>query len=323
MPLTKLLSQRLVRLAAEVAGAALEADIVNALDSFMRTFNQIQARATIVHEPSRRASGSRPHKARLAAWLCFISCLGVTTSSQGAEARSPEYRTVRINNTQPRRDVAGDIIDAHDGCLQFVNGRYYLYGTAYGKSAGYGINNRFRVYSSPDLERWRFEGELLKSPPDGVYYRPYVAYNLKTHKYVLWYNWYPQTVGRSGGGCGQRYSRRPVHDCDPKVELTQAADRPGDGSLFVDEDGAGYFAYTVIGQDHAVRIERLTPDFLGSSGQVGDVLARGCEAPSMFKRAGLYYALFDATCCFCPAGSGARVFTASAPLGPLLGEAQH
>ena len=44
--------------------------------------------------------------------------------------------------------------DAHDGNLLFAEGRYYLYGTAYGKSAGSGINNRFRVYSSPDLQDW-------------------------------------------------------------------------------------------------------------------------------------------------------------------------
>jgi hypothetical protein len=37
----------------------------------------------------------------------------------------------------------------------------------------------------------------------------------------------------------------------------------------------------------------------------------------MFRRNNLYYVLFDATCCFCPAGSGARVFTSTSPLGPF------
>jgi len=93
---------------------------------------------------------------------------------------------VTIRNTQPRRDIKGEIIALQNGCLQFFNGRYYLYGTAYGKSSGFTFNNRFRVYSLPDLEHWSFDGELLSEPPDGVYYRPYVVYNPNTRKYVLW-----------------------------------------------------------------------------------------------------------------------------------------
>lgn len=62
-----------------------------------------------------------------------------------APAATPQARTVTIRNDVPRRDVQGHIIDAHDGCLHFFNGRYYLYGTAYGRTAGYTINNRFRV----------------------------------------------------------------------------------------------------------------------------------------------------------------------------------
>ena len=58
----------------------------------------------------------------------------------------PPLRTsiVTIDNSMPRRDVDGKIIDAHGGCLHFYDGRYYLYGEAYGKTAGYTINNRFR-----------------------------------------------------------------------------------------------------------------------------------------------------------------------------------
>lgn len=250
----------------------------------------------------------------LTALACFCLLAGLAPCAKPAE--TPEFRTVRISNTEPRRDVNGEIVDAHDGCLLFLDGRYYLYGTAYGKSAGFGINNRFRVYSSPDLERWSFEGELLQAPPDGVYYRPYVAYNPKTRKYVLWYNWYPKLWD---GQVGVAVSDTPVGPftiANPNVRLSQAAHRPGDGSLFVDDDGAGYFIYTVIGQNHAVRIERLTPDFLGSSAEVSEVLGAGSEAPAMFRHSGRYYVLFDKTCCFCPGGSGARVFVASKPLGP-------
>lgn len=112
-----------------------------------------------------------------------------------------------ISNVKPRRDITGTIIDAHDGNLLFADGRYFLYGTAYGKTAGYSINNRFRVYSSPDLEHWTFEGELLKSPPDGVYYNPSVVYNSRKHKYVLWYSWYPKLWN---GQVGAAVSDTPI-----------------------------------------------------------------------------------------------------------------
>ena len=240
----------------------------------------------------------------------------IGTAIRVAADESPKFQSITVRNADPRRDVKGEIVDAHDGCLQFFAGRYYLYGTAYGKSAGYSINNRFRVYSSPDLQHWNFEGELLKEPPDGVYYRPYVVRNPKTGKYILWYNWYPKLWE---GQVGVAISDTPVGPftiVNAKVHLSQAEYSPGDGSPFVDEDGIAYFIYTAIDQDHSVRVERLTADFLGSSGEASKVLGTDAEAPAMFRRDNRYYALFDTTCCFCSAGSGARVLVAASPLGP-------
>ena len=232
-----------------------------------------------------------------------------------ATAETPQFRSVTIQNTTPRRGMDGNVIDAHDGCLHFFAGRYYLYGTSYGKTAGYTINNRFRVYSSADLEHWTFEGELLKAPPDGVYYRPYVAYNATTRRYVLWYNWYPKLWDGHVGVATSDSPVGPFTIVNTAVELTQAKDHPGDGSLFVDEDNTAYFIYTVIDQHHSIRVERLAPDFLSSAGEVSPVLAQGCEAPTLFHQGQYYYAVFDHTCCFCTKGSGARILVSSTPLG--------
>jgi hypothetical protein len=251
-----------------------------------------------------------------AAFLLIALFLCISIPARSIEAQMPRYRKVSIQNTVPRRDTQGKILDAHDGCLQFFAGRYYLYGTAYGQTAGYTINNRFRVYSSADLEHWTFEGEALRSPADGVYYRPYVAYNTRTRKYVLWYNWYKKLWDGQVGVATSDSPVGPFAVVNDNVQLSQAKDRPGDGSLFVDQDETAYFIYTVIGQDHSIRVERLTPDYLSSTGEVSAVLAQGCEAPALFRRGAIYYALFDSTCCFCAAGSGARVLTASSPLGP-------
>jgi hypothetical protein len=49
----------------------------------------------------------------------------------------------------------------------------------------------------------------------------------------------------------------------------------------------------------------------------------GYEAPTMFKRNGIYYAMFGYQCCFCEQGSGIRVYTATAPLGPYVYQGGH
>src|ERR1035441_3875144 len=180
--------------------------------------------------------------------------------SQNVESRPKRFQTATINNIEPRRDVAGKIIDAHGGCLQFFEGRYYLYGTAFGTNeSSTALNCPFRVYSSPDLERWTYAGELLKDQPRGVYTRPCVVFNPHTHKYVLWYNWLPKlwngqiAVATSDSPVG------PFTIVNPNVRVFGS--RPGDGSLFVDDDGTGYYIYTAIGEGYAVRVERLTPDY--------------------------------------------------------------
>lgn len=257
---------------------------------------------------------------RIASHLLFAgiaSAIAMLPSASAAgKENAPQFRSATIQNTVPRLDVDGNVIDAHDGCLHFFSGRYYLYGTAYGKTAGYTINNRFRVYSSADLEHWTFEGELLKAPPDGVYYRPYVAYNAQTRKYVLWYNWYPKLWEGKVGVATSDTPVGPFTIVNTAVQLSQAKDHPGDGSLFVDDDGAAYFIYTAIDQHHSIRVEHLAADYLSSTGEVSPVLSQGCEAPSLFRRGASYYAVFDETCCFCTEGSGARILAAPNPMGP-------
>ena len=43
----------------------------------------------------------------------------------------PTVRTAAISNVNPRRDSHGEILDAHDGALEYFEGRFYLYGTRY------------------------------------------------------------------------------------------------------------------------------------------------------------------------------------------------
>jgi len=104
------------------------------------------------------------------------------------------------------------------------------------------------------------------------------------------------------------------------VNVTRGDGGGGDFDLFVDDDGAGYVVYSSL---YWMSVEKLTPDFLYSTGQNASCGPKGSplfpeyfvEAPVFFKRNSIYYILFGHCCCFCEQGSGVIVHTATSPLG--------
>lgn len=240
-----------------------------------------------------------------------------------AFAGSTSPLTATIDNKFPRRDTSGRILDAHDGTLDYFNGKFYLYGTHYGRTNGLGKTNYFVCYSSTDLAHWKYEGKLLSDPPPRTYYRPHVKLNTRTHEYVLWYN-----ADDEYGVAVSRRPRGPFRIVNPDVRLKYSKRGVGDFGLFVDSDGAAYIAYVSFvrnpleshpvasPQHHRISVERLAPDYLSSTYRNGGFVAGNVESPALFSRAGVYYLLFDNTCAFCKTGSGARVYVSNAPLGP-------
>jgi hypothetical protein len=63
------------------------------------------------------------------------------------------------------------------------------------------------------------------------------------------------------------------------------------------------------------QIEPLTDDYLESAwattGRSSGVFPHGNEAPAMFKREGVYYALISDSCCFCGTGGQVRTHAAN------------
>jgi len=224
-------------------------------------------------------------------------------------------QNVTIDNTKIRIDSDGNIIDAHDGRLIKFGDTYYLYGTAYGNTDGYGTTNHFNCYKSTDLTTWTACGEMLINPPMGVYYRPHVVYNAKRKKYVMWYNWYKTLwLGQYGVAISDN-PNGPYSIVSQNVTVKFLAKGVGDFSLFVDADAKAYIVYTALA-DHTITVERLTDDYMGSLQTNSGVILPSAEACSMFERNGLYYVLADKMCQFCTEGSGAQVFTSAYPLGP-------
>jgi hypothetical protein len=225
--------------------------------------------------------------------------------------------TVTIRNDVPRRDTEGRIVDAHEPCLEWFGDRFYMYGMGYGDSDGWTPVNLQNCYSSPDLVEWTYEGALY---PAGGIVTPAVKYCKATGQYVLW-----NTTDRQYHSATAPEPTGPFGDLEPApvAHGRELGKGGGDFSLFVDRDGTGYIAYTVYCGDRSkpkqqfqIVVERLTDDYSQGTGEFCGPLAWNCEAPAMFRRGDTYYLLFDNTCCWNPAGTGCRVYTARAPLGP-------
>ncbi|HEX8712511.1 MAG TPA: family 43 glycosylhydrolase [Terracidiphilus sp.] len=256
--------------------------------------------------------------------LLRAACLSLMLSVAADAVAGPAGTlTVTIDNQSPRRDISGRILDAHDGTLDYFKGRFYLYGTHYGRTNGLGKTNYFVCYSSADLTRWKYEGKLLWNPPARTYYRPHVKFNAQSKEYVLWYN-----ADDEYGVAVSRRPQGPFRIVNPDARLKYSSGGVGDFGLFVDGDGTAYIAYVSFvtsplesrpvanPKHHRISVERLAPDYLSSTYRNGGFVAGNVESPALFSRAGVYYLLFDNTCAFCKTGSGARVYMSNAPLGP-------
>lgn len=134
-----------------------------------------------------------------------------------------------------------------------------------------------------------------------------MVYNPNTNRYVLWINW---LSSRRDFGSSKYLVATADSPAGPfvvqnsDVKLLHAVG--GDFDIFVDSYGSGYIIYTSLAINHAISIEKLAPSYLSSTLTSSGVISgnSGCfEAPAMFKRGDLYYALYGTCCCFCTPGT--------------------
>jgi hypothetical protein len=147
-----------------------------------------------------------------------------------------------------------------------------------------------------------------------VLFRPSVVWNRVTRRFVLWVNFVNESAGLHGyAALTSSTPAGPFEPRVPAVNLTNAT-KGGDYQIFIDDDATGYVIYSSL---HWMAVEELTPDYLASTGRTSGIFGPYfVEAPIMFKRGKVYYAIFGHCCCFCAQGSGGYVYTAPAPLGP-------
>ena len=137
------------------------------------------------------------------------------------------------DNTKPRLDTAGSIVNSHDGTIRFLEGEWWLHAASYGTDPGTGAlcddppkhgcgigggcgfhpNHNVSMYSSPNMSSgtWTYRGDALRCedlPDCGILYRPHLVWNPNTKLYILFYNYV--TASRTGSRIGAATSPHPA-----------------------------------------------------------------------------------------------------------------
>ena len=205
-----------------------------------------------------------------------------------------------MKNGQIWKDVDGNPIQAHGGCIIEHKGTYYWYGEHKGQDncPGRGRVDVIGVscYSSRDLVNWKYEGLALPADPDNeesmlhptkVLERPKVLYNEKTKKFVMWFH--SDTADYVYAGVGVAVSDGP---CGPFTYLgSYQPNRQDcrDMTLFQDVDGTAYLLHSKD-WNKTMNIARLTEDYTALDGLYVSVLIdQEREAPAVCYHDGMYY----------------------------------
>jgi hypothetical protein len=200
-------------------------------------------------------------------------------------------------------DTAGNPIQAHGGGVLFVDGYYYFFGENRNADGSFFAVSAYR---SQDLVRWEFVSHVLRESsateldPANIE-RPKVVYNASTKQYVMWMHWengvnYGEaraavaTSSSATGAYTYRGSLRPLAGSG----VTDHG-KPGymsrDCTLFVDDDGKGYFV-SAANENYDLNIYELAPDYLSIARLAAAPFKGGHrEAPALFKRNGVYFLL--------------------------------
>ena len=228
--------------------------------------------------------------------------------------------TVTVRNDQPRLDVDGQYVDAHDGMIlshTFPNGTnfYFLYGEFYNKTTGgpypasWGNSPQMAVYTSPDLTTWSYRGPGVPSVNQSKWI-PNVFFDKRSQRFVMWYGCGQWCVGVSTDGL-------TFTNVTVQTSRYGYADSTDGTGVFVDDDDQRYIIFSSPNHNHVVSIEKLTPDYLSSTKEVVAVFPDTMvESPSLFKRNGIYYATYGSCCCACRDGSGQVVLWSLNITGP-------
>jgi hypothetical protein len=202
----------------------------------------------------------------------------------------------QVSNKHPRVDAeTGKILNIHDGTTIRVGDTFFWYGSGYGEcheqptgcsnitagQCGFQLNHTVNLATSKDFVSWKFYGAVLlpSNRPPGILFGPWVAVSKTTKRYVLWTNILPVDQDGTGNFKKSFYSIAesaspfgPFVTVVPNVANVAYEELPDSPSVFVDDDGTGYVAFTHE-TNHINTVQQLTPDLKTPiPGAVSDVI---------------------------------------------------
>ena len=168
-------------------------------------------------------------------------------------------------------DTAGKPVHAHGAGIVIpdshpagAGGKYYMVGATQKTQPGW-LSEGINMYSSTDLQHWKFENEIFHNTsittplPEGEipYYRierPKVIYNKSTKKYVMYFHL--DSNGFKMGMVGVCTCDTIAGDYTFVEGFQPDGQRSLDMGLFQDEDGSAYLIRSVDNQvsAHAILI---------------------------------------------------------------------
>lgn len=205
-----------------------------------------------------------------------------------------------MKNGQVWKDIEGNTIQAHGGCIIEYKGVFYWYGEHKGQDNCYG---QYRVdvigvscYSSTDLINWKYEGLVLsadKENPESMLHtskvleRPKVVFNEKTKKFVMWFH--SDSADYVFAGAGVAISDTPSGPFEYLGSKQPNRQDSRDMTLFKDNDGTAYLVHSKD-WNKTLNIARLTEDYTDVDGfYVSVLIDQEREAPALSFHNGMYY----------------------------------
>ncbi len=210
----------------------------------------------------------------------------------GIHASASDWTTIR--NGQSWIDTDGNIVQAHGAGFINVDGTWYMVGEDRSSTWNPDVN----MYSSTDLQHWKFERKIIKNGvttselgSSRMIERPKIMYCAKTGKYVVWCHYESSDYSASEAA---------VFECDEvngEYEYVWSG-RPldvksRDCNVFVDNDGTAYFISTISENQH-LGLFKLSDDYRSVESYTELFKWEAREAPAIVRHGDIYFMLFSA-----------------------------
>ena len=204
--------------------------------------------------------------------------------------------TGTIRSGVPWYDDQHQLVNAHGGCINRVGDTFYLSGMyiTYSSTASKDDNNKFKafaMYSSKNLENWKFEGKILPVQPSGelgpdrIGERPHIIKCPSTGEFVLYAH---------AASLDYQTDKEVVYATSPTINGTYAfkgavTNASGakivhsDMSAFVDGDNV---AYVLTESGHAFKLSADCHSWVSDTGYSA---MAGMESPTPFKGGDTYF----------------------------------